>query len=207
MQHIQPAPMGHADNHLTKSNLAATLEDLLKGRDYGFTTIKAKTLGAGVFFVQIALKLGGVDKPLINRLLAAYGKICPIANSFNSFLNPRLLRRILNMHEFDTDGAAIGFAQQGEDFAQRCRFKAKHIINKDRSVPIILTKSVCCRIKLWMNRLFFQRQWVQLGQKMATDTIGTDQHHRAKRVQCRRANIRCLDMSSGNMAFSNGLDG
>ena len=108
--------MGHADYRLTKTKLATTFQYLFDRRDCRLTTIHAKPLGAGVFFVKIALKLFSVDEPLIDRLLAFDRKVGLVANRLDTLLDPSLLCRILNMHELNAYGPAIGPTKTRDNF-------------------------------------------------------------------------------------------
>src|SRR6056300_1524551 len=149
--------MGHANHCLAKPQLTAAFQYLFKRWNDRFTAIHAKSFGAGIFLVKIALKLFSIDKTFIDRLLAFDGKAGLIANRLDAFLNPGFLGWILNMHEFNTNRAAIGLAKPVNDFGQCCGFKPQDIVNEDWPIPIIITKTIACWIKLGMKRLFFKR--------------------------------------------------
>ena len=156
MQNIQTATMRHADNSFAKAKLVAAFENLFNRRNHRFGTIHAKAFGAGIFLMQIAFKFFGIDQTFINRLLTLDGEISTVADGFDTFLNPGFLRRILNVHEFDADGAAIGFAQHFDDFAQGCGFQTQHIIDEYRAIPVIFAKTIGFRIKFRMQFRLFQ---------------------------------------------------
>ena len=71
-------------------------------------------------------------------------------NAFNTLLNPRLLVRVLDVSEFDTDGAAVGFLQDGDDLADGRRFQAEHVVDEDLPVHVLFRKPIGLRIELWM---------------------------------------------------------
>ena len=177
MQNIQPSAMRHANDNLAKTKLAAPFEDLFKRRNDRLAAIQTKPFGPGIFLVKISLKLCSIDKTLINGLLATQGEISLVANCLNAFLDPRFLRRILNVHEFNTDRAAIGLAELSNNLAQRCSFQTQHIIDENGTVPIIITKAVGLRIKFRMKRLVLQCQRIKIGNQMAANTISPNQHH------------------------------
>ena len=110
MQHIQTASVGHANNDFLHTKLCAALQNLLYGRDHRLSTIHAEPLGAGIFLMQIFFEFFSINKALIDRLLAALGKVSAVADSLNALLDPSLLCWILDMHKFHTDCAAICLA-------------------------------------------------------------------------------------------------
>ena len=61
---------------------------------------------------------------------------------FDPLPNPLLLVRLLNMHKFDTNGAAIGLLQALQYFAQRRVFEPKHIVDKNMLVEISLSEAI-----------------------------------------------------------------
>ena len=180
MQNIQTATMRHADNGFAQTKLVTALEDLFNRRNHRFGAIHAKPLGASIFLMQIAFEFFGINQTFIDRLLAFDGKIRAVADGFDTFLNPCFLRRILNMHEFDANRTTIGFAQHFDDFAQSCRFQTQHIIDENRTIPIIFIKAIGLWIKFRMQFRLFECQRVKLGKQMPANTIGTNQHHRAQ---------------------------
>jgi hypothetical protein len=82
-QHVQPAAVGHADDDFFDAELAAALDDLLKGRNHRLAAVQAEALGAGVFDVAELLEGLGFDQLVEDRLLALDGE----ANVL--FLHPR----------------------------------------------------------------------------------------------------------------------
>ena len=80
--------MGHADDDLAQTELAAALDDLLQGRDHRLAAIKAEALGTGV--LGAAKLLEHLGKPLVFVVYAAVGRarITAEANSILSRHGP-----------------------------------------------------------------------------------------------------------------------
>ena len=205
MQDVQTAAMRHADHNLADAELRAALQDLLQRRDHRLAAIDSEPLGAGIFLVKVLFELLGIHKALIDRLLAPLGEVGAVADGLDTLLNPRLLRRVLHMHELDADGAAIGFAERLDNLAQGRRLETENIIDEDRAIPVGVGEAIGRRIKLGMKRLGFQRQRIEIGQKMPADPVGAYQHHRAERVQCRGTHVTGVHMPPGGMAGSHGI--
>ena len=106
--------------------------------------------------MQIALKFFGIDQTFIDRFFTFNGKIRLVADGFDTFLYPGLLRRILNMHKFNAYCATIGFPQPVNNFTKRRGFQTKHMIDENRAIPVIIAKPIAFRIKLRVQRLVFK---------------------------------------------------
>ena len=206
VEHIQPAAMRHADDNLANAELRAAFQDLLDRRDHRLGAVHAEPLGACVFLVKVLLELLGIDKALIDRLLAALGEVGAVADGLDALLDPGLLGRVLNMHELDADRAAICAAQRFDDLAKRRRLETEDVIDEDRTVPVLVGEAVGGRVEFRVKRLVLERQRVEIGNEMPADAVGPDQHHGAKRVECRRPHVISIHMPSGSMAGRHGID-
>ena len=142
MQNIQTATVRHAHHDFFQPQLRPALHHLFQRRDDSLTTIKAKTLGANIFFMEILFKIFGRNQTFINRHFTAFGEGRLVADAFDAFLNPSLLLRVLDMHELNPDGAAISIAHNRENFAQSCDFSAQNKIDKDRPIHIAFVKPI-----------------------------------------------------------------
>ncbi len=149
-QHVEPAAMGHADDHFLHAELAAALDDLLQRRDHGFAAVEAEALGAGVFLVEELLEHLGRGQALQDRDLAAVGEVALVAAAFDPHLQPLALVRILDVHVFDADVAAIGLAQHMDDLAQRRALVAEDVVDMDRAVHVGLGEAEGARVEVGM---------------------------------------------------------
>src|SRR5512133_1764946 len=110
-QHVEPAAVRHAQDHFRDPELARPLQNLLERRDRRLAAVQPEALRSGELDVQEALELLGFDQPLEDGALALSGELRLIADALDTLLNPRLLVRVLDVHELDADRAAISLAQ------------------------------------------------------------------------------------------------
>src|SRR5712692_3944800 len=99
--------MRHADHDLFDAERAAALDDLFQRRDRGLGAIEAETFGAGEFDVAEFFETFGFGELVENRALAFAGERDLLVLAFDALLNPRLLRRIGNVHKLDAERLAI----------------------------------------------------------------------------------------------------
>ncbi len=174
--------MRHAEHNLADAKLATTFEDLFECRHQGFATINTETLGADIFGVKIVFETFGFDQTLKDGFLATGGELRLVADAFDTLLNPGFLFRFLDMHEFDTDRPAIGFACQRDDLTDGRGFKAKNIGDEDRTIHVGFGKAIGLRIKFRMRFTRCKAQRIQVRFKMAAYPEGADQHQSANGI-------------------------
>ena len=103
----------------------------------------------------------------------------------HTLLNPSLLGRILDVHELDTDSAAVGLADRFNNLTQRRRFETQHAIDKDRPVKILVGKAVGLGVELRMRLDRLEAEGIQLRLEMSTHAVGADQHQSPDGIQGR----------------------
>ncbi|OIQ70238.1 hypothetical protein GALL_481510 [mine drainage metagenome] len=181
-QHVEPATMRHADDDFLHAEIAAALDDLFQRRNQRLAAIKAEALGAGEFDIAEFLKALGFDELVENRAPPLAGEADFLVRPLDAFLDPGLLRSVGDVHEFDAERLAVSALADRDDFAKRAIFEAKHMIEKDFSVEIGLSKTVRARIEFFTIAWRLDAERVELGVKMAAHAIGPDQHQGAHRV-------------------------
>ncbi len=107
-ENIQTAAMGHAKHDLDHAELSATLDDLFKRGNHSFAAVESEPLRAGVFDVAEFLEKLRIDQLIQNRTLARHREVDALLLALDALLQPRLLRRISDVHELIADLAAIG---------------------------------------------------------------------------------------------------
>ena len=107
-EHRQAAPVGHADDDVFDTQLAAALDDLLHCRDKAFAAIEAKAFGAHIFDVEKLLKALGLDQLAQDRLAAFLGELDFFAVAFDPLFQPAGLLGVGDMHVLQREGAAVG---------------------------------------------------------------------------------------------------
>ncbi len=182
-QHVQPAPVRHADDDFIDAQRAPALDDLLQRRDHGLAAVQAEALGAREALVQEALEALGLDQLLQDRDLALGRETDLLAASLDPLLDPGLLLGIGDVHVLHSDVPAVGAAQDVEDLAQGRGLQPQHVIEEDRPVEVLFREAVGGRVELGVLDPRVQPQGVEVGLKVAADPIGPDQHDRPHRIQ------------------------
>src|SRR3954468_6578920 len=134
--------MRHADDDLLRAHRAAALDDLLERRDHGFRAVQAEALGAGIFYIEELLEAFRLDELVQDRALALARERNLLVCALNALLNPGLLGRIGDVHEFDAERLAIGALEDPDDLAQRPKFEPKHVVEEDPAIPVGIREAV-----------------------------------------------------------------
>jgi len=134
--------MGHAENDFLDTHLATALENLLHGGDQAFTAIEAETLDAREFSVEELLKAFRLDQAVEDRLFALFGEVGLVVDAFDAFLDPGFLVRVLDVHELDADGTAVGLLKDVENFANGRRLEAEHVVDENLTVHVLVSETV-----------------------------------------------------------------
>ena len=135
-QHIEAAAMGHAQHDLLHAQRAAALDDLLQRGDHGFAAIKAEALGAGEAQIAETLEAFGLNQLGEDGALALAGEGDGLVRTLDPLLHPGLLDRVGHVHEFESDGVAIGAVQNRQHLRDGREFEPKHIIDEDLAVVV-----------------------------------------------------------------------
>src|SRR5262249_3762656 len=148
-QHVEAAAMRHTDHDLLHAEIAAALDDLLERGNQRFTAVEAEALGAGELDVAELLKTLGFDQLRQNGAAALAGERDLLVRTLDALLDPGLLRRIADVHEFDAECLAVGALADRGNFAQRAIFEAENVIQEDLAVEIGLDEAIGARIELF----------------------------------------------------------
>ncbi len=201
-QHVQAAPVRHADDDLVHAQRAAALDDLLQRRDHGFRAVQAEALGAGEALVQEALEAFALDQLLEDGDLAFRGEDDLLVLALDALLQPRLLLRVGDVHELHAEIAAVGATQDRQDLADARALEAQHIVEEDRAIVVRLGEAVGRGLQLGVLDLGLDAQRIQVGRQMAADAVGADHHDRAHRIQGGGAHV---GLGSRRLLLDDGL--
>ena len=182
-EHREAAAMRHADDDLLEAELAAALDDLLHRRDQRLAAVEAEAFGAGVFDLEELLEALGLDELVENGAAAALGEDDLLAVALDALLQPGGLFGVGDVHVLEREGAAIGRAQDLHDLAHRAGLKAQHVVEEDRPVHVAGTEAVAFGREFGMRRVAGQAQRVEIGDQVAADAVGADDHQRAQAVE------------------------
>ena len=175
--------MRHADDDVLHPELAAALDDLLHRGDQALAAIKAEALRAHILDMQVFLEPLGLDHLFQDRLPALAGEGDFLAVAFDPLLEPVGLVGVGNVHVLQREGAAIGAAHDVEDLAHGCDLKAQNIVDEDRAIHVGFGEAVGFRVELRPVGLIAQAKRVEIGDQVATDAVGADQHQRAHGIE------------------------
>ena len=124
--------------------------------------------------MQELLKKGGTANLFQDVNLGFAVQRRPIANRLHAILQPAALCRILQVHEFDPDRAAVGLLQSFDDIPQHCPPGLKQIRGKKFCVQIFKGQFKGGKIQQGVvGRARHQR--VQTGQQMSHISITVDE--------------------------------
>ncbi len=188
-QHVEASAMRHAENDLLYAEIAATLDDLFQRGDQRFRAVEAKALGAGEFEVAEFLETFGLDQLSQDRAPALAGETDLLVRTLDALLNPGLLRTIRDVHELDAERLAVGAFAERDDLAQRCIFKAQHVIEEDLAVVIGFGEAVGTWIEFFAVARRLDPERIELGVEMAAHAVGPDQHQGTHRIARRLMDI------------------
>src|SRR6266850_4960871 len=175
-QHVEPAAMRHAQNDFLHAEIATALDDLLERRDQRFSAVEAEALGAGELEVAEFLKAFGLDQLVQDRATALAGETDFLVRPLDALLDPGLLRRVGDVHEFDAERLAVGAFADRDDLAKRAVFEAEHVVEEDLAVEVSLAEAISARIEFFAIARRLDAERIELGVKMTADAVGTDQH-------------------------------
>jgi hypothetical protein len=97
--------------------MAAIFDDRFERRNRAFAAVEAETLGADIFAGEEFLPLLGLDDLGEDRLLALGVNWTGLGFALDPLLDEAPLLQIVDVHIFDTDGAAVIGLQDRDDLA------------------------------------------------------------------------------------------
>ena len=171
-EHVQPPAMGHAEHDVLRAQLTAAFDDLFQRRDHGFAAIYAEALGADKFGCAEPFEGFRLDQLVENRLLAFRREGNAFVGALDPALQPILPLRIVDVHEFVADSAAIGPPQKLHDLARGRGFQPHDTVGEDGPFHVLRPKTVKRGLQLRMILAAFKPQGIEIGFEMADDAIG-----------------------------------
>ena len=117
-QNIETASMGHSHDVRSSAELSESVDQSLHARNDHFETFKTESLFGDPLFGQELFEFRRSDESLKSELLFFWGD----SSGFGVFelsSDPFFLVLAGDVHEFDTDGAAVSSFQTVFNFAER----------------------------------------------------------------------------------------
>ena len=117
-EHVQPSPMGHADDDLFHVFAAGALNEFVEQRDQGFAPLQGKALLSHIAGVEIFLQSFGRgqhgEQPALTG--GCDVQVGPVA--FEAFLDPAFLLGVRDVHVLGADVSAVDPFDKGDDIPQ-----------------------------------------------------------------------------------------
>ncbi len=180
---VEPAAMRHADRHLVHAAFDRHTDDRVQGRDGDLAALQAEPLGGDIAALAERLERLGLGELTQHRLLLGRRERCQPRRAFHLALDPGFLIGVLDVHELNAERAAIRFAEDGDDLAQRRGLAAEHVVDEDRPIHVGFGETVGARVELGMRLGHLQPERVELGLEMAAHAVDAHQHQGADRVE------------------------
>ena len=148
-QHVETAPVRHADHDLLHALRAGLLDHLVHGGNEALAALQRETLLAHVLGVQETLQTLGGGQAVQDVFFLVGGEHRLAADRFQLFLPPALLRLVADEHVLGTNGAAVSLAQCIEQVAQRHHlFAEEGVAGVKHGFKIRISKTVKRRVQL-----------------------------------------------------------
>ena len=175
--------VGHADDDILDAEVGAGLDDRLHGRDHAFGALQREPLVAEIFELQEAFERFRRVELAEDVVLVVEIESRLVSGVLEALLQPGLLLGILDMHELDPDGRAIGLLKHVEQFAQRRELEPEYAVDEDRAVVVGFRETVARGVELRMVLFAFELERVEVGDQVAAHPVGADHHQRADAVE------------------------
>ena len=188
-QHVEPAPVRHAEHDFGDAQRAAHLDDRFHRRDHGFGAIKAETLGADILTAQEFLELLGFNQLIQNRPLTIGGELDFLITAFEFFLQEAPFLHIVDVHILKADVTAVIALQNADEFTDGCRLQAQRAADVHRAIQIIAAKAVIAGGEIGRQIADGKAERIKIGRKVTAHAIGADQHKRANRILGSAGNV------------------
>src|SRR5215468_3799375 len=164
--------MGHGDDDLLDFLLGGLVDGKVQQRDQTFPPFQGERLGSEIFPAEKFLEDDRIREPGEDPDLFLAAKVETILCSLHALLQPVPHGQLVNVHELDADGPAIGVAEPLEDFPQRYRAIAESVAGKP-AIHLRLIESIKFRFELGDARTR-HLQWIDGSDHMAPDAVVTD---------------------------------
>ncbi len=181
-QHVQPAPVRHADAHLVQAGVGRLIAQLVQQHDGGLAALEAEPLLADEFGLQEGLEDLGLVQPVQDAqvLVARPGGV----RHLHPLLDPGPLLVVLDVHVLDADAATVGAPQGRQDVAQRhdLAVVAAEIADRELAIQVPQGQAVVLQGELGMGTLpVLQR--IDVGHQVAELPVGGDQREHPGRLR------------------------
>jgi hypothetical protein len=173
-QDVEPAAVRHAQDDFADAEIGRLLDDGLQDRDERLGSFEGEAFLPTVAGVQEVLEQFGVVQALEDADLLGAVEARAIASRLHAFLQPRADARVLDVHVFDADGAAVGLAQRLEQVAQGCWAKADERAGIDDAIEVGIAQAELGEFQQRVAGAPLAER-IEVGEEVAEVAIGVDE--------------------------------
>jgi hypothetical protein len=169
---VQPAAVGHADDHLLDAETAALLDEGVDQGKQRLSAFDGEALLADVAGVQELLELLGLDQLEEETPLFVAGVALAAEDRLDALLDPRFLLLVGRRHRVRAEGAAVGAAQAVEQPLQRPVGLAAEGAEADALLEVLVGEAELGELEKRMARDVVA-EGIELCQVVAPVAVGT----------------------------------
>ena len=141
-QHVQAAPVGHADDDLGDAAAGGALDDPVHDGDGALRPLQREPLGPQELGLQEVLEHLGLDHLGQQLQLLGPAQVDPVAGGLDPLLHPAPDLHVVDVGQLDSDVAAVGLFQQVAQLAQLDRPAVGDALDLDHVVQVGLGQAV-----------------------------------------------------------------
>jgi len=174
-QHVEAAPVGHADDDLLDALGAGALHQLVEHGHQGLAALEREALLAHVAGVQVALHALGGGEHGQDPALALRGDGRTAAVALEPLLDPALLAGVGDVHVLRADAAGVDLVDQAVDLAQGQAVGGVQGARVEDVVHVLLGEVVVGQVEVRHHRPLAQVERVEVGGLVPPVAVGVDQ--------------------------------
>ncbi len=172
-QHVEPAPVGHAQHRLLHTGVDGVGEEGVEEGDEALGSFQAEALMAQVLGGQEPLE--GLRRPQALQDAALVVGWDVDAGAFQPGLDPGFLVGLLDMHVLHADGAGVGVAQHAQDVGQRHHLGAGQAAGGEAPLQVPDGEPVVSRVELVVGARPLAPQRIQVGDEVPPHPVDIDE--------------------------------
>ena len=173
-QDVEPAAMGHGHDDRLDALPAGLFDGQIQQRDEAFGPFQRKALGADELAADELLEDHRVGQPGEDADLLVAAELQAVLRFLHRVLQPLADFQVVDVHELDADGPAVGVAEPVENVAERLVVRPGQRIGREAAVEVGFGKAPELRFQFWRHGPG-NAQRIDLGDQVPADAIVADQ--------------------------------
>ena len=146
-QHVQAAPVCHAENNFAHAVLAGALDGEVEQRNEAFAAFERKAFRADKLLAHELLEHDRIREPGKNAQLPLTRHRLPIGAAFDALLHPVPHLPVVDVQVLKADRPAVNLAQPADERAQREPAAGGHRLADEQLVHVGLAEPVVLRVQ------------------------------------------------------------